>query len=605
MPRRTPRPILRGSSLFLAAALCGCGCGCGFVIGTKPNADAPLPYADPVALPKGADGWTVFSPAADSRIVYVSSVAGNDLAGMAYAPSDAAIGPDPFRPAGSVLPFKTYAAARQAVREGCPDWILFARGETHSEVRIQPRSGRSASEFSLVACYGSGALPILTPVDGESLISAGRDPLRCFAVADLDCYCAAHDPANYPAGTNPPSAASGISLVTGRAAIRRGLFEGLRLRRFAGNVIQAYGSGTIEGISLRRCAVLDDFSTLRSQGHSQGLFAGMVDGLFMEECVFDHNGWFRQDATPGIEDLPGEATMFNHNTYFADCRRVTFARNVFLRSSSIQNKFTANYGEASSSGILVAGNLYVDGEIGLSIGGNADGPYRFKDVTVSGNVFTEIGRSLPTDRGLAWYVEASDWDGGEISGNYMVHNASASVVNTFGIALSGGCRDVLVARNVVYGMNELGTEAEGYGMSFFLDDDPEKENVLVLGNLFQEPFGAYFMVEGAGAGALAGTTFRNNRYLVPEAARDRAFGLEGSRLGVERWRWASRDNSGFGAAAFPDPSRGIGSYQAAIGAAGGVAGFIDACRAQGRDAWDVRYSAQAAIAWIVAGFAAR
>jgi hypothetical protein len=598
MPRRTPCHILRASSLILAAALCGCG----FLIGTKPNADAPLPYADPISLPKGSDGWTAFNPSADSRIVYVSVAAGNDLSGQAYSPTDAVIGPDPFRPSGAVLPFKTYAAAREAVREGSPDWILFHRGETYAGLEIVPRSGRGASEFSLVSSYGSGALPVLDPSDGASLIVAGRDPLRYFAVASLDCYCPTHDPANYPAGTNPSEAASCIALITGRAPIRRGLFEGLRLRCFAGNVIETYDSGTIEGISLRRCVVIDDFSTLRSQGHSQGLFAGMVDGLFLEECVFDHNGWSRQDATAGVEDLPGEATMFNHNTYLADCRNVAFKDNVFLRSSSIQNKFTANYGEASSSNISVSGNLYVDGEIGLSIGGNTDGPYRFKDVSVTGNVFTEIGRSMPTNRGLAWYLEASDWDGGEISGNYMVHNTSASVTNTFGIGLSGGCRDVLVARNVVYGLNELGTEAGGGGMSLLLDDDPEKENVIVMDNLFQEPFGPYFMAECAGS-RLPALTFRNNRYFVPAA--DRAFEIAQERLGIARWRMASGDNSGFGETSFADPSRSVSNYQASLGGAGGIDGFIAACRGQSRDAWDPRYSAQAANAWIIAGFASR
>jgi hypothetical protein len=598
MEMKSLRFFMNASLIVLSALVCGCG----FVIGTKPNQDAPLPYANPIELPRGADGWTIFTPSPDSRIVYVSASAGEDDAGVAYLSSDPAIGPDPFHPSGAITPFRSYGAARAVVRDGYPDWILFHRGEIYADVLIEPRSGRSGSHMSLVGCYGSDSLPLpqLRPSEGEALIAGMRGGLAYFAVTDLDGYCASHDPAASP-GALPPAAGAGINLVVGGGSIRMGLFEGLRLRFFAGNVIETYRKGYLGDIALRRCVILDDYSTLRNQGHSQGLFAGGVDGLFLEECVFDHNGWYSRDSTAGSEDLPGEATMFNHNTYIADCRDVTLKDNVFLRSSSIQNKFTANNGEASSSNVSVSGNLYVDGEIGISIGGNTEGPYRFKDVFITGNVFTEIGRSEPTGRGLAWYIEASDWDGGEISGNCLIHNTTPTVGNTFGLNVAGSFRDVLISDNVVYGLNESGNGPWGY--SLHLSAGSDKENVVFRNNVFQEPSGPYYLVGLEDAASASGCLFRGNEYFVPSEGMPRAFIVGGRSYDMKRWRTICGDASVMEKVSFADPSRSIDSYQAGSSGAAGIDGFIAACRAQNRDAWDERYSARTVNAWLQAGFA--
>ena len=60
---------------------------------------------------------------------------------------------------------------------------------------------------------------------------------------------------------------------------------------------------------------------------------------------------------------------------------------------------------------FVDGGRYVEGELGMSIGGNtpeyANGTARFTNVTVSNNVLIEIGRSRPTNRTLSWGVSTS------------------------------------------------------------------------------------------------------------------------------------------------------------------------------------------------------
>src|SRR5262249_55910785 len=99
------------------------------------------------------NGWTVFSPSADTRIVYVSSSTGKD--------TNTGLSPN--------APVKTIAKALSRVRHGRPDWLLLKRGDVWTnEVFGYPKlAGRSASEPMLISSYGSGARPLLkTGSDG-------------------------------------------------------------------------------------------------------------------------------------------------------------------------------------------------------------------------------------------------------------------------------------------------------------------------------------------------------------------------------------------------------------------------------------------------------
>ena len=559
------------------------------------------PFENPNDLPRDAEGWTIFTPSADSRLIYVSGSTGDDNSADYYLLSDPAVGGHPFHPA-AVIPFRTYAAACALAREGYPDWILFHRGETYDNVRIDLLSGRNEREYALTTCYGSGSLPLLHP-DGESrLINGLSSNIRYCAVTDLDGYAAAHDPAAYPPGTMPPRCGAGLDVLTGNGVIHHILFEGVRLRCFEGNVIQSYEQGVVRDITLRRCTVLDNFQGDRADGHCQGLFVGGVTGLFIEECVFDHNGWYSQDDGNDTVELPGEATMFNHNTYIADCGDVTLRNNVFLRSSSIQNKFTANLGIPDSSpNIALQGNLYVDGEIGISLGGNVDTAYKFQGMTVTGNVFTEIGRSRPTNRTLGWGLDIADWDGGIVRDNYFIHNTTAAVDNTYAINISGGTRDVLITDNVIYGQNETGSNPWGNGI--MVDHTFTKENISVRRNIIQEPGFPMVIASFASAEDAYNVRFLGNRYFLPGAAAEDPFRIGGDWLSFAQWSSRLHDNSEFAAAAFPDPGRDIAGYQALQGGPATIDAFILSCRTQNRDSWNDAYTAQTVTAWLKAGFA--
>src|SRR5690606_36580387 len=61
----------------------------------------------------GPDGWTILTPCADSRVVYVSSSQGNDA----------------FDGLSEATPKRTIAAGYALLRDGYPDWLLLKSGD--------------------------------------------------------------------------------------------------------------------------------------------------------------------------------------------------------------------------------------------------------------------------------------------------------------------------------------------------------------------------------------------------------------------------------------------------------------------------------------------
>lgn len=531
------------------------------------------------AFTKDSDGWTIFTPSEDSKIVYVSTTVGNDNTARAYTTASPEIGSNPRKPVGAIKPFKTYAAARKEVASGSPDWILFKRGDTFTE-QLNPQSGRGEDEYHLYSDYGkTGPSPLIMPGESRAVFTNGT--VQYFAIQGIDFYAHTRDPhsPNYVSG----SGNIGLNIMCGGSgSIKNFLIEGCTFRFFRNNTIQDLGTGTITGLTIRRCLFLDNYM---DGEHSQGLYTKGVS-MLLEENIFDHNGWYSQAGTGGV----GEATVFNHNTYFAQAYDTTFRNNIFLRSSSIQNKWTANEGAASSSNIVIDNNLYVDGEVGISIGGNVETPLKFKNITIINNLLINIGRSRPTGRTLGWGIDIIDWNGGTVSDNYILHNYNSNVNDTYGFFTNGTSRNVTVSNNVVYGLA---------GKGFKIGSRGTRANFVISNNLFQEPIeGDYFVY---GVDGISGLIFSNNKFYSDRTSND-LFYVNGAKYSLSSWRVLSGDNSVFQEYSFPNPTRSIERYQASLGKTTTIDAFIKACRAQNRYNWDKKYTAEAVNSWIKAGF---
>jgi hypothetical protein len=538
------------------------------------------------------DGWTNFAPSEDTRIMYVAEN-GNDATAKYYAATDNEIGSDPFNPSGNINAYASYDAAAANARFGFPDWILFKRGDSF-KAQLLPKAGRSENEYSLIAAYGSsGNMPIIKPIDENTCVVkvfARRAEKDMFysAISSLDFYADTRDPAS----ANYVSAAGnrGLSVLAlgigddEKGHIKRFLVEGCRFMFFDGNVVQAIDDGAISEFIVYRSVFLNSYSD--GEGHCQGLYAHNINSILLKENIFDHNGWLNQAPTQ-----PGPATMFNHNTYFTDCRKVNFSDNIFLRSSSIHNKFTGmNINGPTTTDVAILNNVYVDGEIGVSMGGNETGPGRFENIAINGNVLTEIGRSQPTNRTLGWGIDIIGWNNGQVKDNCMIFN-NLGISNVWAYRIGADVKNTEIANNVAYDINGTGL--------YINPENTQIENVKAYNNILHDVRNESGIVK-IRSGSIQGITLSDNTYYKE---LDKPFEIEGKDYTLEDWQAATGDNSTFSDYQFTDATRSIETYQSSIGGAATIDAFIEACRAQNRYNWNEDYTAPKVGEWIKAGFA--
>jgi hypothetical protein len=514
------------------------------------------------------NGWTVFEPSKDTRIIYVSSSVGND-ANRGRSPAK---------------PKKTLAAALRAVRANHPDWVLLRRGDTWME-SLTLKEGRSRIEPFLVASYGESTQRPLLKTGTQRGIYHKTKPFDYLAVVGIAFYAHTRDPDS--SDYVDESGQSGFGFFARHEESGRGvLIEDCWFSFYTSNTIQ--GPGVIEDVVLRRNIISNNYN---DTGHSQGLYAKNASVL-LEENVFDHNGWYKQDE-PGKDRSGGQATIYNHNTYFVDQKKTTFRRNIFLRASSMGNKWTANSGPASATDIVIDDNLYVDGELGIGIGGNDSvAPHRFKNVTITNNVLMDIGRSRPTGRRLGWYLTIDDWDGGRVSRNLFLHQPSTDVRNVHAIHIRGVTRDVVLDNNVIHGVY---TKRK----LVVISDQATPERVSFVNNQLQSQLHPVVLIDAPDA--LANYTFKRNAYYSSRSANE-WFQIGGKSGDFAAWKKASRATGSAKKVAFPDSTRSIETYQKSLGKTATIDAFISEALRQSKYNWRTAYTAAEVNEWIRAGF---
>lgn len=551
---------------------------------------APLTSAaEYLNLSRDANGWTVFSPSADSDVIYIDSVSGDDSACRSYRTSDSEMGGDPFNPAGAVIPCETITKAWTLTGESQPDWFLFKRGSTFdARMELSRQKGRSATEPRVFASYGaSGDMPIFR----GGLATDGNDNAEYLAVSGLDLYRDINDP-DSPNYAPEETSSSGISLFSHVTYHHKGiLIEGCKIRWFQDNILGGVlGDGTSSGITIRRNVVHD--SSSRSGGHSQGVIVSGVDGFLFEENILDHNGWRMQNDGDGQEDV-GEATQFNHNLYSTGNQNSTIKNNIFMRPSSINAK-NANYSLTTPvAGLVIENNLFVDGEIAISIGASdqsmLDG---HTTPTVTGNIFTHGGNSNATNREFTEFFYNYNVNHGSFTNNLMIHQENATINGVFlynGFNHNGSS----YSGNIVYNcLNTRGFESKyDGGGSAQMTGSFNNNKIDATGEVFYFPDVA----------DISGFSFSGNKYNSTKAANT-WFNINGSMLTNAQWVTLTGDNSTFEAATYPDPTRDVDTYMQSLGETATIDAFIAKCRMQDRYSWDTRYTADAVNNYIRAGF---
>ena len=282
--------------------------------------------------------------------------------------------------------------------------------------------------------------------------------------------------------------------------------------------------------------------------------------------------------------------MYTHETVFRG--------NIFARASSIGNKFTASTAGSNDTitvrNLLLHNNLYVEGELGISAGGNADRDtgFRWENIQIMHNVLLHIGRGRPTNRTLAWGIVANDWNGGRIAGNILAHYGNADVRNIRGIHYFEHGHDIEISANTCYGLDASAAALRIEGVA-------DKQGIHVFDNAFQLQDTQLQVIH---TDYIASGTFSNNSYFT-DRETNAWFRVQGTNMNATQWMTAVSDvGSRVEQRAYEDPGRTIATYQVWLGNEPTLEAFLADARKQNRFFWRPAYTAAAVNRHIRTGF---
>lgn len=400
----------------------------------------------------------------------------------------------------------TIRRGQALMRDERGDRLLLKRGDTFNEsFGGWNKSGYSPERPLVIGAYGDGPRPKVVARDG--VFNIYRSPLlHDVTIAGIHFIAANRDP---DAPDYDPKAPGGNAIRIVQP-VHRFTIDDCRFDFFNGALILTGDprKGRPQEVTVRRCLVLDSYST--AGAHSgQGLYADKIDGLTIEECVFDHNGWNEKipDANPNI---------FRHNIYIShDTTGVRVRGNVIARGAS--------HGIQMRSGGICEGNLFVDNAIHAFLGG--------EEAVFRGNVIIggrDIDRKTP--RGFGVTVAAGR---SVVEDNLLVHKVSTTG-GAIGVesgkwspktGVSAEVRD-----NVIYNWSGNGLEVTAAANAIVF----ENNDVRILGKgrkvvTIKQPLGK--------------ASFADNRYYADEPRRERWFSAPEGFMAPEAWGQAMRDTS--------------------------------------------------------------
>ena len=323
-------------------------------------------------LPLDSAGWTIIQPSETSRIIYVSASEGSD---QNNGLSEQA-------------PVKSISRAKQLVRDTYPDHILLKRGDTWtiSEGLGSFYSGKSAEEPMVVSYYGNeGGRPLIKTERPFFYLENGERSHLGFI--GLEFYAYKHDPSspNYESEKGV-SAISFINASGENILIEDCKFNYMQMGAYTtGSGKEGRATvGALKNFKFRRNICLhswagDSYHVHETRTRVQGMFIYGVEGILLEENLFDHNGWNEQIEGAG-------ATMYNHNIYMSTSN--PHSEKILIRGNIIA-RASAN-GLHLRSGGYVENNLFVQNANNVNLGYHGSAPLPKAFAVVRGNVFQEV-----------------------------------------------------------------------------------------------------------------------------------------------------------------------------------------------------------------------
>jgi hypothetical protein len=512
---------------------------------------APIARADVTTSP---DGWTEITRSADTLVVYVSSSLGDDN-------NDGL---------SEQTPKRTIDAGKRLLRHGQPDWLLLRRGDTWREsLGWWVTSGRSTAEPQLVGAWGAElARPLLLTGDTDGIQTFGGfgSPDTIDHVALIGLHFVAD---SYDGGERRPV---GVRLHQPSTNL---LVEDCKIERYFTNVLFEAVGGRHADLALRRSVIVDAFTTTLS--HSQGIYVFAVDGLLLEENLFDHNGWSERD--------PGAIrTMFRHQAYIQTGNTgAVVVGNIFANASS--------HGAQMRSGGLAEDNLFVRCSLSLLMrGGQEPVPQRaraLRNVVLDGQ---NINESLPRGHGIS-FRDVS----GEIVGNVIANNTRGlSPVPIEVVADVAPVGDAHIEGNVVSNWS---------GSVFLLGGVQRLRAIMLKDNVLQNEITPDPLLHCRRRGSFTQLTSEGNRFHSTIAPAHLWMRSIMSFQSLPEWLLAAGDTTSTDTrTVFANPNASVGSYHGWIGGRPRTSAFLEAAREQSRATWRQELTAGAVNAYVRGSF---
>lgn len=397
-----------------------------------------------LAATSNSSGWTVFTPSADTQIIYVSSSAGNDRTGVV----------------GDIKhPYKTLAAGRARLRNGKPDWLLLKKGDTWTDEHFGyiGLSGRSPIEPIVFGSYDpsqpgvvdpaivGGSRPLIKTNPSISEVGIGgryRSAFNFIAIIGLEFYAYTRDP------NNPSYNAVTVGKGPHAAFIFYGAYNWILVENCK---CSFYITPTVQGpisstntFRMRRCVITDSYS---NSSHSQGLYIQDCANPYLEENLFDRNGWNAGVSGAG-------PNIFNRNVYIEQsCGPITAVGNMSFNSSAEGFQFR--------TGGTITDNLSALNSNGFDLGHqlDGDGAPAIHVSNVTNNVIMlahDIPGTGPRGQGILMYQCASSGSGIHVNNNIIANLGAHSDGGSMGIGIDSLSTNCDVTNNIIFNWNASG-----------------------------------------------------------------------------------------------------------------------------------------------------
>jgi hypothetical protein len=544
------------------------------------------------SVSQDANGWTVVTPSANSKIIYVAPTGSDSNSGLSQA-----------------APVKSFKKAESLLVSGQPDEILLESGQTYNDAFLNwIYSGEDPQDPLLVSYYNpTPALPVVLPVIDTGTNPAGfatpinqpnnNATINYVDVIGLQFQANLFNPSSPNFNISGGGGGNGLYIENPANSLR---FEDDSFSYYHYNMNIEGVEGPISNVTIYRC--VDDYAYCPNYGHSQGLYAYNVSNISVLQSTFDHDGW--DSAVSTSEDLG-----FNHDIYIAStCSGFVAQQNILAEA--------AFAGIMARAGGDIDNNLFVDDAIAVAYG-QANGA----DSTVGGVTGTLEGNMVVGDKtyddgqayGQGFDIGNIDPTGGLVVANNIItqdsENAKPAIqldaaTGTYNPSLCVGENNVTIENNITDGFRE-GIEIDSRfqdGVSPAVAGIYAYNDVTVKDNHFLNAS----TNEIAHANAWDGATefWSGDSYYDSVLAQANWTTVAGYAIPFSTWI----TNYDIGAkqltslAQFPNPNVSVAGYDATIGGPGSFQDFLANADLMNISNYQSQYQAIAAIDYIQSGF---